>query len=332
MPAMRWCSITPAAFTGSTAKRFNGPDRPGICRRARIQCRDEMARPYDAPIKPSVALTRTTPILPLSRPVARWHRRNGCRLDADEMVASDMTMATCVRRRFERENGPRVRDLSDAEADTYGKQLPGGSGARAGGPLMTTVARQGQSIPISRCPGTALTGLRYLLENLQPPVFSVASYFTAPYISPEKGQRNLLLLPHSFAGSLGRKYQEDRFQRLAVLAMTMSPSLLIAAVLTMAVRRQARTIGLSDRSIKYWTAAILTFGLPAFLTWRFTRPTHTLVTCANCGRGRRPDMEKCHHCGSASEVPNCWPRRALRRSRRKFRCTVRSTVSTSLLS
>jgi hypothetical protein len=302
--------------------------------------RDEMARPYDLPAWIAVSVSFDPNNTYLGALVATLSPDGtGATVavfDADgEMVASDMTMATRVRRRFERENGPRVRDLSDAEADTgYGKQLPGGSGARAGGPLDDdTVARARTINTYFEMPGgPALTGLRYLLENLQPPVFSVASYFTAPYISPEKGQRNLLLLPHSFAGSLGRKYQEDRFQRLAVLAMTMSPSLLIAAVLTMAVRRQARTIGLSDRSIKYWTAAILTFGLPAFLTWRFTRPTHTLVTCANCGRGRRPDMEKCHHCGSAWEVPEllapAW--RVFDDHAASSGASVPSTVSTSL--
>jgi uncharacterized OB-fold protein len=32
-----------------------------------------------------------------------------------------------------------------------------------------------------------------------------------------------------------------------------------------------------------------------------------LVTCANCGRMRRPDMEKCHRCGSKWYVPELIP-------------------------
>jgi ribosomal protein L37E len=33
----------------------------------------------------------------------------------------------------------------------------------------------------------------------------------------------------------------------------------------------------------------------------------TEITCANCGVGRRPDLEKCHHCGSPWVVPELVP-------------------------
>ena len=48
-------------------------------------------------------------------------------------------------------------------------------------------------------------------------------------------------------------------------------------------------------------------GLPGYLTYRLTRPKITLVTCRNCGLGRRPDREKCHHCGSLWHVPELIP-------------------------
>ncbi|MBE0535303.1 MAG: hypothetical protein IH624_06490 [Phycisphaerae bacterium] len=203
--------------------------------------------------------------------------------DADgEMIRRDVTMAASVRRRMEQ-----------SEADVPGSGLLDAD--------IIARARTHKTF-FEMAWGPALVGITYLLENLQPPVFSVASYFTAASIGAEAGNRNLLLLPDSFAGMLGRKHQQRRIQRMAILMLMISPSLVLAGLLAMAVKGDATAIGLSDRAVKYWTAGTLAFGLCAYLTWRLNRPGEKLVTCVNCGRGRRPDMEKCHRCGSAWEV------------------------------
>ncbi|MHC4740176.1 MAG: hypothetical protein ACYS9Y_14805, partial [Planctomycetota bacterium] len=54
----------------------------------------------------------------------------------------------------------------------------------------------------------------------------------------------------------------------------------------------------SKRSKLYWLIGTVVFGLAAYISYRLTRPRETLVSCPNCGRLRRPDMDKCHRCGS----------------------------------
>ncbi len=200
--------------------------------------------------------------------------------DADgEMIRLDVTMASSVRRRAMQED---YGDLPDSD--------------------IIAQARTGRTA-LEVAWGPMLTGARYVLENVQPPVFSMISYLVGPSLTAEAGHRSLFILPHSFAGALGRKHREHRIQRLALLMLVISPSLILAGLLAVAVKTDARNMGLSDRATKYWTAGTIAFGLPAYLTWRLTRPGETLVTCINCGRGRRPDMERCHRCGSPWEVP-----------------------------
>ena len=44
------------------------------------------------------------------------------------------------------------------------------------------------------------------------------------------------------------------------------------------------------------------FGLVGYITYRLTRSKMVLVTCENCGRMRRCDMELCHRCASEWEA------------------------------
>ena len=66
-------------------------------------------------------------------------------------------------------------------------------------------------------------------------------------------------------------------------------------------------MGLSKQERTLWTLGAFALGLPAYITYRLTRPKVTLVTCANCGKSRRPDMDKCHRCGSPWVVPELTP-------------------------
>ena len=85
------------------------------------------------------------------------------------------------------------------------------------------------------------------------------------------------------------------------------PALLLAMQLACQVTRDGRRMGLSKNARAAWGAGTLLFGLPAYITYRLTRPKATLVTCGNCGLGRRPDMDKCHQCGSSWVVPELTP-------------------------
>ena len=146
----------------------------------------------------------------------------------------------------------------------------------------------------------------FFLENLQPPVFEIASYLCGNSIEPSAGHRALFILPNSFVGMLGR-YSGEKFDREVFLLLLIGPSLILSVWLAFRVRKDAKIIGLSGTAKKWWTVGTIAFGLPAYITYRLTRPKEALVTCQNCGQLRRPDMEICHRCGSKWEIPELTP-------------------------
>jgi hypothetical protein len=146
----------------------------------------------------------------------------------------------------------------------------------------------------------------FLLENLQPPVFEVASFLCGDYFEPSAGHRALFVLPNSFVGMLGR-YNGEKFDREVFFPILIGPSLILSVWLAFRVRKDATIVGLSGTAKKWWTVGTFAFGLPAYITYRLTRPKETLVTCQNCGQLRRPDMERCHRCGSKWEIPELTP-------------------------
>ena len=155
--------------------------------------------------------------------------------------------------------------------------------------------------------GSAATGyILFFLENLQPPVFEVASYLCGSSIEASAGHQALFILPNSFVGMLGR-YNGTKFDREVFFPILMGPSLFLSVWLAFRVRKDAKIIGLSSTAKKWWTIGTAAFGLPAYITYRLTRPKETLVTCQNCGYMRRPDMETCHRCGSKWEMPELTP-------------------------
>lgn len=155
--------------------------------------------------------------------------------------------------------------------------------------------------------GPALTIFKYLLENVHPPILSVASFFTANGIEARASHRTLFLLPNSFVAMHRDRINQGIVSQFLGALWTMFPVFLLAVFLTWRVLRDAGLIGLSGNTRAGWTVATLAFGLPAYITYRLTRPKTTLVTCANCGRPRRPDMERCHRCKSPWTVPELVP-------------------------
>jgi hypothetical protein len=151
-----------------------------------------------------------------------------------------------------------------------------------------------------------VTEILFLLENLQPAVFEAASYLCGDYFAASTGHRALFILPNSFVGMLGR-YRGTHYDREVFLPILMGPSLILSVWLAWKVRKDAKLIGLAGTAGKWWIIGTIAFGLPAYITYRLTRHKEVLVTCRNCGMMRRPDMEKCHRCGSKWDMPELTP-------------------------
>ncbi len=152
-----------------------------------------------------------------------------------------------------------------------------------------------------------LTGAKFVLENLHPPVLLLLSYVAGPHLEATASYRSLFLLPDSFVAMAARDAGGTLIDRIFLGVLLGFPAVLFAAWLALRVGRDARRTGLSKNTRLAWRIATVIFGLPAYITYRLMRPQVTLVTCANCGVGRRPDQEKCHHCGSPWVVPELTP-------------------------
>ena len=153
----------------------------------------------------------------------------------------------------------------------------------------------------------AITIGKFLLENLHPPILSLASYFTANSFEAGSGHRALLLLPNSFMAMKGRDARENIAERFLSALLLMSPSIILALLLAIRVGKDAVVLGLSRKTRRLWLLGTFAFGLVGYITYRLTRPKITLVTCANCGKPRRPDTGICHRCNSKWEVPELKP-------------------------
>ena len=162
--------------------------------------------------------------------------------------------------------------------------------------------------PLDSPGGPGLIVAKFLLENLHPPVLALASYFTRSSFEPSAGHRALFILPNALAPTAARNnYADNIGMRIWIELMMISPSIILALLLTWHIRTNAAAVGLSQRAKFYWTIGTIAFGLPAYITYRLTLSKIKLVTCASCGKPRRPDMEKCHRCGSKWHAPELTP-------------------------
>ena len=173
--------------------------------------------------------------------------------------------------------------------------------------------RQSVNIPSSKAVlwevpwAPTLTIAKYLLENLHPPILSLISYATADSIEAAAGHRVLFILPNSFIAMMGRDVTGNMVGRFGLGLLLILPSLILAILLAWRVEKNANFVGLSENARLCWILGTIAFGLPGYITYRLTRPKITLVTCANCGKLRRPDMDRCHRCGSKWHVPELTP-------------------------
>jgi hypothetical protein len=151
--------------------------------------------------------------------------------------------------------------------------------------------------------GPGLSVANFVLETLHPTILQLVTYFTALRFDGADGPKSLFVLPNSLAGRTGAELSEEDIVELIFGLWVILPSLAISLLLAWRVEKDARKVGLSGSAKSWWLVATVAFGLAAYITYRLTRPTIDLVTCANCGRARRPDMERCHQCGSKWLVP-----------------------------
>jgi hypothetical protein len=154
--------------------------------------------------------------------------------------------------------------------------------------------------------GPALTITKYIFESMHPPVLALASFLTAYSFDARSTHRALFLMPNSFV-AMARDYEGNIFYMFLLVLLLMLPGIMFAALLAWRVARDASIIGLSNNTRRFWLAETLVFGLVGYIMYRLTRPKVTLVTCANCGKLRRPDADICHHCGSKWDVPELTP-------------------------
>jgi hypothetical protein len=152
--------------------------------------------------------------------------------------------------------------------------------------------------------GPTLLIAKALLEALHPALLNAAAYFVPKDIEAVRAQQALFVLPTSYLGIFRQDTGIDTMIGRFLLGLfIISPSILLGSFLAWRVNRDAVTSGLSGRQRKCWLAGTIAFGLSAYITYRLTRPNIRLVTCANCGNLRRPDMDLCHRCGSPWQVP-----------------------------
>jgi hypothetical protein len=154
---------------------------------------------------------------------------------------------------------------------------------------------------------STFTIVKYLAENLHPPILSLGSYFTASAFEAGAGHRGLFFLPNSFIAMQGRNHRGNFVERFWGALGWIFPSIIFSIWLATRVSKNAVVVGLSEYARLYWMIGTLGFGLVAYITYRLTRPGITLVTCQNCGKMRRPDMDKCHRCKSEWFVPELTP-------------------------
>lgn len=155
--------------------------------------------------------------------------------------------------------------------------------------------------------GPVLTITKYLVENLHPPVLSVISYFTANSFEAASGHNALFILPNSFIAMKGRDVEGNFAGRFSFALLLILPSIVLSIFLGWRVSKDAAAIGLSGNERLLWISGTIAFGLVAYITYRLTRPKIKLVTCQNCGKPRRPDMDRCHHCKSKWNIPELIP-------------------------
>jgi hypothetical protein len=152
-----------------------------------------------------------------------------------------------------------------------------------------------------------ITVVQYVLENLHPLASLALSSVVARHVPASSAYESLVLLPNSFAAMAARDLRFGPVNRIGTSVLLMLPAIALGVVLAWLVSHDATRMGLPRRATSAWILATFALGLPAYVTYRLTRPRVALVTCPNCGLGRRSDFEKCQRCKAPWVVPELVP-------------------------
>jgi hypothetical protein len=142
--------------------------------------------------------------------------------------------------------------------------------------------------------GRLLLTVRYLLENLQPPLLRLLDMPAAEWMEPDERCGTFFVHPNSFIGLM--KFEYDRFGFWWQLLFLMLPSLALSIWLGIKARRKAALLGYDTSAKDAWFITILAFGIPAYITFKLMLPKERMVTCANCGNLRRVEFDVCQSC------------------------------------
>jgi hypothetical protein len=154
--------------------------------------------------------------------------------------------------------------------------------------------------------GPLYMACKYFVENLHSPVLLLGSYFTADNFEARQSHQGIVLMPQAWVSFHSRSPQ-GKLNPLFGAMLIISPAILLSSIFAFLVYRDTTKIGFSKTARQWWTVATVLFGISAYLTYIMTKPKITLVTCKNCGKMRRPDMEICHRCKCSWEVPQLNP-------------------------
>lgn len=158
--------------------------------------------------------------------------------------------------------------------------------------------------------GPLVFTIRYILENLQPPILSLASFFASDFIDVDSSFRGLFIRPNGFVGTMGQRITDDFITKLCGALVLMTPSILLALLLGRRIWIRSRLLGCTQKSKVIWFWATVAFGVPAFIAFKLTRPKETPVTCFQCGKLRRPADPQCHWCNAdwdtTTQSPPAW--------------------------
>jgi hypothetical protein len=142
-----------------------------------------------------------------------------------------------------------------------------------------------------------------LVDSFCPILMTAASMVTADSFEASAGHRGLFFMPNCTVATAVRTNADDPATRAVAIVLIPLPAVILAICIASAIMGDAERLGLSSRARSVWLTASFALGPAAYITWRLTRPKVTLVTCRNCGKGRRPDFERCHLCNAPWVVP-----------------------------
>jgi hypothetical protein len=159
---------------------------------------------------------------------------------------------------------------------------------------MTPEIASGYTVVVNARNGHLYLVVRYLLENLQPPLLRLLDMPAASWMEPDERYSTFFVHPNSLIGLM--KFEYDRFGFWIQLVFLMLPSLAIGIWLGFKARQKAASLGYDQLSRDAWFITVLAFGIPAYITFKLLVPKERMVTCANCGNLRRVEFETCQSC------------------------------------